>query len=120
MKSVGQIIKENYHFSKSKLEQDYSLVLEKNPTFKKLVTSLNLPDSYLMKYTTALEESAEELNHCKKCQNILECKNSYTGHVIYPNILNDNLKLYLKDNVYRVYGKTKEIYIYYLQLFYGV
>lgn len=30
--------------------------------------------------------------------------------VIEENILNDNLKLYLKDNVYRVYGKTKEIY----------
>jgi len=30
--------------------------------------------------------------------------------VIEENILNDNLKLYLKDDVYRVYGKTKEIY----------
>lgn len=91
MKSIGNIIKENYHFSKAKLEQDYNLVLEKNTTFKKIVTSLNLPDSYLMKYTTSLEESAKELNNCKKCKNILECKNSYTGHVFYPNILNENL-----------------------------
>ena len=91
MKSIGKVIKENYFLDKNKLEQDYNLVLEKNSTFKKLVTSLNLPDTYLMKYTTALEESAKELDHCKKCKNILECKNSYTGHVFYPNLLNDNL-----------------------------
>lgn len=91
MKSIGNVIKENYAYNPSKLEQDFNLVLEKNTTFKKLVTSLKLPASYLMKYTTSLEESAKELDHCKKCKNILECKNSYTGHVFYPNLLNDNL-----------------------------
>ena len=91
MKSIGQVIKENYHFSNIKLEQDYNMVLEKNTTFKKLITSLNLPSTYLMKYTTSLEESSKELDHCKKCKSIMECKNSYTGHVFYPNILNDNL-----------------------------
>ncbi len=30
--------------------------------------------------------------------------------VIEENILSENLKLYFKDDVYRVYGKTKEIY----------
>ena len=91
MKSIGNIIKENYHFSLIKLENDYDLVLEKNKTFQKLTTALNLPKSYLMKYTTSLEESCKELNNCKKCKGIIECKNSYQGHVFYPNILNDNL-----------------------------
>ena len=91
MESIGKVIKENYYLDKTKLEQDYKQVLETNPTFKKLVNSLKLPDTYLMKYTSSLEETSHELDHCKKCKSILECKNSYTGHVFYPEILNDNL-----------------------------
>lgn len=91
MKSIGNVIKESYYINTTKLETDYNHVLEKNNTFKKLVTKLKLPNSYLMKYTSSLEESACELDNCKKCKSILECKNSYTGHVFYPNILNDNL-----------------------------
>ncbi len=91
MKGMKDLLEENYHLNKQKLETDYDLVLEKNPTFKKLVTSLNLPKTYLMKYTTSLEESAHELENCKHCKSILDCQNSYTGHVFYPNILSDNL-----------------------------
>lgn len=91
MKSIGTVIKENYHLNKTKLEQDYNLALEKNPTLKKIVKNLDLPNSYLMKYTSSLEESAEELEHCKQCKNILQCQNSYNGHVFYPNLLNGNL-----------------------------
>ena len=91
MKSIGNIIKENYYINTEKLESDYDYVLETNQTFQKLTTSLNLPKKYLMKYTTSLEESCKELDNCKKCKNIKECKNSYHGHVFYPNILSDNL-----------------------------
>lgn len=91
MKSIGKMIEENYYINTAKLEADYKLALEKNSTFKKIVTSLKLPQSYLMKYTTSLEESAKELDHCKHCNSIFECKNSYTGHVFYPDFLNDNL-----------------------------
>ena len=91
MKSIGNVIKENYYINTARLENDYNQVLEKNNTFKKLVNKLNLPNTYLMKYTSSLEELACELDNCKKCKNILECKNSYTGHVFYPNLLNDNL-----------------------------
>ena len=76
MKSIGNVIKENYYINTNRLEKDYNQVLEKNNTFKKLVTKLNLPSTYLMKYTSSLEESASELDNCKKCKNILECKNS--------------------------------------------
>lgn len=91
MKSISNIIKENYYFNPKRLEQDYELVLEKNKTFKELVSSLSLPKTYLMKYTSSLEEAAKELDNCKNCQNILECKNSYQGHTFTPNILSDNL-----------------------------
>ena len=91
MKSIGTVIKENYYVNISNLESNYNHALETNASFKKIATSLKLPSNYLMKYTSSLEESAKELDHCKKCKNIHECKNSYTGHVYYPNLLNDNL-----------------------------
>ena len=52
MKSIGNIIKENYYINLDNLSKDYDLVLEKNKTFQKLTSSLNLPKEYLMKYTT--------------------------------------------------------------------
>ena len=91
MKSVGSVIKENYYIDKSSLETNFLNVLENNQIFKKLVSRLKLPKEYLMKYTSNLEDSSKELDNCKKCKNINECKNYYQGHVLYPNVLNDNL-----------------------------
>lgn len=91
MKSIGEVIKDKYFINKNSLEKNYEEALENNSTFKKITDKLKLPKSYLMKYTSSIEESAKELNNCKNCKNILECKNSYTGHVYYPDMLNDNL-----------------------------
>lgn len=91
MKSIGNVIKENYYIDKNKLETNFEETLKENTTFKKLVTRLKLPENYLMKYTSNLIDSSNELNNCKKCKNILECKNYFKGHVYYPEILNDNL-----------------------------
>ena len=91
MKSVGNVIKENYYIDKSKLEENFNTILESNQTFKKLVNRLKLPKEYLMKYTSNLEDSSKELDNCKKCKGIFECKNYYQGHVYYPEYLNDNL-----------------------------
>ena len=80
-----------FELNEDKLKKDYESILNKNATFKKLVDSLKKPDSYLMKYTSSLEETSKELDNCKKCKHLLDCKNSYQGHVYYPEILNDNL-----------------------------
>ena len=80
-----------FELNEDKLKKDYESILNKNETFKKLVDSLKKPDSYLMKYTSSLEETSKELDNCKKCKHLLDCKNSYQGHVYYPEILNDNL-----------------------------
>ena len=100
-----------FELNETKLKKDYENTIEKNPTFKKLVHSLKQEDSYLMKYTSSLEESSNELDNCKKCKNLLECKNSYHGHVYYPEILNNNLvfdyvpckyqKAYTEQNKYK-------------------
>jgi len=91
MKDIGEIIKESFNIDPGSLEKNYNMILEKNPTFKKIATSLNLPPTYLMKYTNSLEESANELDNCKNCKNILNCKNASTGYVFYPKILSNNL-----------------------------
>ena len=80
-----------FELNEEKLQNDYKNTLENNSTFKKLIQSLKLPDNYLMKYTSSLEETSKELDNCKKCKHILDCKNSYQGHVYYPELLNDNL-----------------------------
>ena len=106
-----------FELNEAKLKKDYESILNKNETFKKLVDSLNKTDSYLMKYTSSLEETSKELDNCKKCKHLLECKNSYQGHVYYPEILNDNLvfdyvpckyqKKYDEENKYK-----KNIYLF--------
>lgn len=91
MKGIKEVLNENYNLNQDKLIEDYDKAIESNSTLKKVVENLNLPKSYLMKYTTSLEETAKELKNCKHCKSILECKNSYPGHVFYPDILSDNL-----------------------------
>ena len=91
MKDIGSVIKENYYVNNKKLAEDYKNSKDNNPTFNKIVTKLKLPDTYLMKYTTKLETTANELDNCKKCKNLNNCKNSYQGYVYYQELLNDNL-----------------------------
>lgn len=91
MKSIGEVIKNNYDVNDNKLSEYYDEAINNNPTFKKLVTKLKLPKEYLAKYTTKLEDTSKELDNCKNCKRLFECKNSYQGYVYYPEILNDNL-----------------------------
>ena len=37
-----------------------------------------------MKYTSSLEETLEELDHCSNCPGIIDCQNRFEGHVLYP------------------------------------
>ena len=104
-------ITNTFHIDNQKLKDDFNQTKENNATFKKLVNSLKLDEEYLMKYTSSLEETSEELDNCKKCKHLLECKNSYQGHVYYPNMLNGNLvfeyvpckyqKQYEEENKYK-------------------
>ena len=80
-----------YKLNEASLKKDYDECVKTNPTFKKIINSLDKPDSYLMKYTSSIEESAKEVDNCKKCKNLMECMNTYQGHIYYPEVLNNNL-----------------------------
>lgn len=71
------------------LEKNYKDA-KKDDKFKELVDSLNLKDETLMKYTTKLEETVEELTHCANCKGLPLCKNKVKGFVYYPRVIDDN------------------------------
>ena len=56
----------------------------KDESFKRLIKRIDAEDKVAMKYTSSLEETVEELNHCSKCPGLIECQNRFDGHVLYP------------------------------------
>lgn len=72
------------------LEKNYKKALE-NIEFKKLTKTLGLSDEILMKYTTKLEETVEELLHCSNCKGLPFCKNKVRGFVYYPRVVENRL-----------------------------
>lgn len=81
------------------LNQRIQLNLRKNfqeamhdSNFRTIVTKLNLEEEILMKYTSQLEDCAQEYEHCLHCKNLLACKNKITGYVYLPEVIEGNLE----------------------------
>ena len=109
MKSFSDTIKGKYFVDNFNLEENFDKLLREDETFKKLISKIKLPKEELMKYTSKLSDTAKELDNCKTCKNILECQNSYTGHVCYPEILNDNLVFdYIPCKYQKAFDKKNE------------
>lgn len=72
-------------FDVTALEKNYNEA-KKDDNFKKLVSRLNLSDEILMKYTSKLIESVEELKNCEDCPGLHMCKNRIKGFVYYPHV----------------------------------
>ena len=89
MENLADVINGRYGKSQYKLEADYRKKYDEDMTFRKIANDLDLPTDTLMKYTTKLEKSVCELNNCKKCKNLYECRNEVSGYVYYPE-KNDN------------------------------
>ncbi|MGM9834574.1 MAG: AFG1/ZapE family ATPase [Bacilli bacterium] len=65
------------------LKQSYINAYKDNK-FKKLVNRLKCKEEIAMKYTSSLEDTVEELNHCSECKGLPYCTNRLEGHVYYP------------------------------------
>ena len=110
MKEVKDLIVNRNPFSVNELESYFDESLEDN-TFKKVVSKIKLPKRELIKYTSLIKDSCNELKHCENCPNIMECKNTVTGHVYYPSVEQGTLvfsyvpckykKKLDKDNMYQ-------------------
>ena len=69
--------------NQSELEKNFKEACN-NQQFRRLLKSIEVTDDIAMKYTSSLEETVEELNHCSKCPGLIECQNRFDGHVLYP------------------------------------
>ncbi|MBP3445513.1 MAG: primosomal protein DnaI [Bacilli bacterium] len=58
----------------------------KDEKFQKLISKLNVSYEELAHYTTLLEDSSIEYDHCLNCKNILECKNKIKGYAYLPDV----------------------------------
>ena len=90
MKDTKNIINNKYSFDRFKLEENFDIAMEDN-TFKSLVSRLKLSRDELIKYTSSIMDSANELKNCKNCKKIMECKNGICGYVYYPSVEQENL-----------------------------
>ena len=73
--------------------KDNYLKALKDPDFVSLVSRLNLSENEIMKYTTKLQNTVEELNNCKNCPGLAACKNKELG----------KLRITLKLRKYQVF-----------------
>ena len=78
----------NAEVSEKALKSNYEQACA-NSSFKKLVREIKAPDKVAMKYTSSLENTVKELEHCSKCPGLIYCENRLEGHVFYPT-LKDN------------------------------
>lgn len=66
-----------------KLEESYRIACQ-NKQFVSLIHHVKLTKEEAMKKTAKLEETLDELEHCKYCKGLYECKNHFPGHVSMP------------------------------------
>ena len=58
---------------------------KKDEKFIKLMKKLDINDDIACKYTSKLQDTLCELENCRHCKGLFECKNILEGHVSYPN-----------------------------------
>ncbi len=101
-----------------KLKDSYEKAL-KDEAFKKLVSTINLNDEKLIKYTSNLQDASLEYENCSSCKNLLECKNLINGYCYMP-VLNDGKLSFsyvacryknknIKDTKYEKYVTTLDV-----------
>lgn len=76
MEKLGKVNQE-------KLEHNFKEAC-KNKKFKNLLSVIRVEDEIAMKYTSILEETISEINHCNNCPGLIDCKNRFEGHILYP------------------------------------
>ena len=73
------------------ISKNYNSAL-KNPDFVGLIKKVKLSEKEASINTTKLEETLQELGNCKECKGLFMCKNSYEGHVYFPEKKEERLQ----------------------------
>ena len=82
MKNINTLISKD---SKLSLKQNFIKQLEDN-RFKNIISMFKIDEELGSKYTSLLMDSAIEIENCKNCKHLCECKNEIKGHCLVPNI----------------------------------
>ena len=64
---------------------------KKDEKFLKLMQKLKIDDSIAIKYTSKLQDTLCELDNCKNCKGLFDCKNKVEGHVSFPKVEGNRL-----------------------------
>ena len=83
MKEIKDTVNKSRSYINDNLRKEF-LLAGKSENFMKLCGRLKCSEDILMKYTSLLEDSVQELSNCKDCKGLEFCRNKYTGHVYYP------------------------------------
>ncbi|MBQ8892009.1 MAG: primosomal protein DnaI [Bacilli bacterium] len=59
--------------------------------FNELVSTIDLPNEILMKYTSKLIDASREHFNCKNCKSILACSNNIKGYCYTPSVNSQSL-----------------------------
>lgn len=92
MKNINEL----YNNKKSKkdlmlgLKREFTLAT-KDPNFVELCNKLEENEDVLCKYTSKLEECVKQINNCKNCKGLGQCKNPIMGYYNYPKVKNENI-----------------------------
>ena len=78
-----EVKKNTNNVSNISLKQNY-ITACKDEQFVRLVKTIKCDEVTAMKYTSSLQDTVEELNHCKGCKGLPYCSNRLEGHVYYP------------------------------------
>lgn len=91
MKSIDESFKKlGFNYDEVLLKEEYREAL-KNKTFKSLIEELNINESKVIKMTSTLLESSNEIDNCSKCPSIFNCKNKLKGYCYRPTILKEDI-----------------------------
>ena len=76
-------IKQNIKFDEKELTKNFKEAC-KDQQFRRLIKTIDVTDDIAMKYTSSLQETVKELNHCNNCPGLIDCQTRFEGHVLYP------------------------------------
>ena len=105
MKSVMSVIDKKSD-NKLSMKQSFIKALE-DYKFKELVCMAKIPEDLGCKYTSRLQDSACEVENCKNCSCLMECKNEVNGYYLFPKVngktinFSYNMCRYKKKEKYR-------------------
>jgi len=82
------------------LSKDYEIALQ-DSSFLAFIDKLKINKEMAQKYTSTLEDSCQEYQHCQGCEGLAECQNKMTGYAYLPRLENGNLHFVYKPCKYK-------------------